>query len=302
MPNSFLGSNLQGIIDYTGDIHQYPVGARDRDDDSTAGSGIEGAHFRFLPLPTPEDIRMIALFGLKRLAPDAYAEISDKLIQHHLTSAMGEMEMQHNLRLTPTETFVSVDYVSGMFAENYSGIPLRVWPATAITQFLFKFPHSQTSDPILQWEVPPNWVILRHNMLNVACDYGRFQITRSTSGNSGMPPLAGMMGFMSGNYRPSAIEVRYLAGFTADKVPATVCDWIVTLASIRLLTNVIPLLFPFSSSSVTIDGVTQSSSINAAALLTQRLQQLEVQAKKQQSAVLGSYGRNFHLTFVGQTG
>lgn len=285
--------------DYSGleaynDLHHYPVGARDRD---ASTGGMEGAHKRFVPFPDVQSVRKIACFGLQRLSPEGYAEITDELIEYHLTAACSELELQHSLLLSPTECYQSVDYIEGMFTQNFCGVPLPVWPATHILDISLKYSHTMNSTPVQQVFIPPSWVALYRNKVNVIADFGAIHVTRNASDGTG--PMATILGYLRGPYRPLCLEIRYRAGFEVDKMPACLAAWITTLASIRLLSEIGPILFPYSSVAVGIDSVSQTASLPGPMFLLRRIEQLNLTEKKQRNAVKAHFGRNINLVFVG---
>lgn len=290
MPDSFTGRDFSGIMDYWPG-NQYPVGAKDWE-------GQEGAMKRFVPLPTVSDLRKIALIGLKRLSPEGYAEITDEYLEHHLTSTITELEMKYNMIMSPTEFFEPFDFVEGMFQSNQMGLHLKNWPTTAVLELSFKFSHAQTANPLMKYEIPPQWVsLMSSGHVNVLADFGTIAITSRSVEGGGF--FGAVLGFMHASYRPSVIECRYRAGFDNDKVPAVVADWILTLASIRVLSEIGPILFPFSSTSVTIDGVNQSTGLPGPAFLLQRIQLLQKKEVQQRSSVRSAFGRTMNISFIG---
>jgi hypothetical protein len=288
----FAGQSFDGIETYHGDYHQYPVYARDRD---ASSGGIEGAHKRFVSMPDVATVRSIACFGLQRLCPDAYQDVTDEMIEYYLTSVCSELEMQHSLVLSPTEFYQPFDYIEHMFSSNWGGMLLQYWPATAILEVSLKYSHVQSDTPVQQIILPPQWISMVRNKLNIMADFGTIRMSRHAGDAS---PLSNILGYLRGPYRPNAVEVRYRAGFESDKMPATVASWIVTLTSIRLLTDIGPILFPYSSVHVGIDATSQTTGLPGPAFLLQRIQQLREIEKRQRMAVKGHFGRNMILSFI----
>jgi hypothetical protein len=277
--------DFSGIEDYNRS-HQYPVLARDE-------FGVEGAQKRYVPFPTVESFRKIACFGLEKLAPEMYPLLTDDFLETYLTSAITELEMANAVSFTPTEFFQSFDW-SDDWLSNYSPLRLTKWPAFSVLEMKMKAAHSQTTSPIIEWTFPPQWVALRSNKVNLLADMG--VIRTSYRGGDGVAYSPTIQGYT--NHRPAAIEVRYKAGFQNGMMPAVVADWIHTVASIRLLSDVTPILFPHSSSSVTIDGVTQSASLPGPQFLALRIQMLEKKQKTIQSAIKGHFGTNIIFDFT----
>ena len=82
-------------------------------------------------------------------------------------------------------------------------------------------------------------------------------------------------------------------------MPAVVADWIISLATIRLLGDIGPMLFPTRSTSVSISGVNQSTGLPGPDFLLQRLQLLKVKEKQQRMAIRAHFGLNIMLDFIG---
>lgn len=289
MPDNFIGQDFSGIMSYWPG-NQYPVGAKDLE-------GREGAHKRFVPLPSVQDLRDVALIGLKRLSPEGYAEITDSFLEHYLLAAMSELEMKYNMCLTPTEFFEAFDYVDGMFSANFLPMKLKWWPSTAVLYVQLKFSHAMSSNNIITYEIPPGWVALQSSgKVNVLADFGVVGVVQKTGDGA---IFGGLLSFLRGPYRPASLEIRYRAGFDNDQVPAALADLVLTLASLRLLADIGPILFPYTSTSVSIDGVTQSTGLPGPSFLMQRIQLLQVKFKQVLAAVRAQYGKTIMTTFIG---
>jgi hypothetical protein len=208
--------------------------------------------------------------------------------------------METGVNITPVYHFHSEDYIDGMFTSNYMGIKLQKWPCTSIKQMQLKYPHTNTSTPYQTYTIPPNWIYLRRNRVNVVAALGA--VTVSTD-NSATVTAGGIFtfitGFNRGAYGPGSIEVIYTAGFPSDKMPSMVADLIKTWAAHRFLTDLIPALFPQSAVSVGIDGVNQSVTFNIAALLTARLQGLEKKKAELTGAMRKAFGKTMRMSFLG---
>ena len=92
---------------------------------------------------------------------------------------------------------------------------------------------------------------------------------------------------------PGGVRVEYTAGFHEHRVPALLVELIETIASIRALSALGPVLFPHNSTSISIDGTAQSTSTLGPAFFAQRLQQLEQQKQEQLDAAKGYFQRRF---------
>jgi len=95
------------------------------------------------------------------------------------------------------------------------------------------------------------------------------------------------------------ISVEVLTGFPEGRVPAIVVDLVITVTSIRLLTDIIPMLFPYSSVNVSIDGVSQAASLPGPNFLINRVQALQQKRMEQEASIKASMGQNIKVGFIG---
>jgi hypothetical protein len=273
-------------------VHTYPVFARDI-------QGTEGAVHRFMHFPTTADLRKIALFGMSRLVDKTQLEeVDESFLDMYLASAIVSIEQQMGMDITPQTCTESFDWTEGILSSNYSPLKLTRWPATLILSMKLKFPHTQNTSARYEWEVPPNWLMLRGNLMQICADFGALKLRVN---QKGLGAIMYGFGFAQnlGNYRPNAIEVIYQAGFPEDKFPATLFDLIITTATINVLTDIGPMWFPYNSTSVTIDNVTQSTSLPGSQFLLNRIQQLQAKQKTLIRAIQGAHGNIIKFGVLG---
>jgi hypothetical protein len=101
------------------------------------------------------------------------------------------------------------------------------------------------------------------------------------------------------SYWPGAVFVKYRAGFERDKVPAMLVSLIENLAAYKFLSSLGPILFPYNSTSVGIDGTSQSVSTPGPLFLQQRLADLEKIYKEEMDAAKGYYQKRFLVDALG---
>jgi len=286
----------------------------------TADDGLsyEGAHKRLKTMPTPEDVFRKALLGLPKKMPMTGEELIPEDCAPYLESAITEIEMSMNMNITPVDHWQHFDYIDGMFESNFMGMNLERYPAYKINRLMLKFPHAMTrtiipgQDPsnipnpsglanaYQTYSIPIGWVYLKRNKINVVAAFGA--VTVST--DAGAIANAGgifsyITGFGRGAYQPGMIECWYTAGFPADKLPATVWDMIVTLATLRFLEDTFMVLLPYNSVQVSIDGVSQSASINLAQMILKRIEALKEQYERKKAAINANLGKTIKLSFIG---
>ena len=296
---------------YKDRFFQYPVQAAED------GLGFEGAEHRFRAHPTPEDVFKKALFGLPKALTLTNEIMTVEDCADYLSNAVTEIEMSTCMNISPVDHFQSSDHIEGLTTCNYTGIKLERWPATHIRYLQFKFPHTNlvsniqgddnpqqtginTPGAYLTYTVPVSWIVLRKNVVNISASYGVVSIN---SDQSAIANAGGIFTYLTGinnkSYQPAMIEVAYTAGFSADRLPASVHDLIVTLASVRFLEDIFPVLIPYQSVNVTVDGVSQSATINLPQLILKRIELLQAQYKKKLAAINQNFGKTIRMTFLG---
>lgn len=254
-----------------------------------------------MPSPTPSDLINFALKGMPKIYPLTQEPITVSDVERYLTSAYTEIEMSLGIDLSPVEHYQSVDYVSDMFEQNWCGIKLTRFPATKIINMQLKFPHTQTVDPVLSYTIPASWIILKRNKLNISAAIGSVSVQQGggSQGQGSLGIFSWITGFARGKFQPAVVEVQYQSGFENDKMPAALADLIMTVAAIRMLSDIGPLLFPFSSTNVSIDAVSQSASLPGPQFLIGKVQALSLKRKELEAAIKSLLGRSIKMAFIG---
>lgn len=261
---------------------------------------IEGAFKRFSQFPGPAEVYQLALFGLPKVAPLTGEPITQDMAAPYLESAVTELEMALGCTISATTRYHSDDHIDGLFERNFMGIRLQSWPATEIVSVQLKYPHTNTTSVYQRYTIPPNWVYLRKNKMNIVAAVGA--VTVSTD-NSAMVSAGGLFtyitGFGRGAYQPGTIEIVYKAGFEHDKLPSSVADLIKTWAAHRFLVDMMPILFPTSGVTDSIDGVSQSVSYNIHTTLANRIEMLEKKKQELSAALVKQFSKTLKTTFIG---
>lgn len=255
----------------------------------------EGAFKRYDTLPNIEDVRKFALVGLKRLVPDIDDILTDDYLKLFLSSAMAQLEMEMNMFISPCEQTVSYDYIEGLFGPRFTGTAVKQFPVTAILSVKLKSVHTQTDNPVNLLDIPPNWISFRNRRLNIMADLGNIRTQSGTAGGALVPFIGA---YAHGPWRPNALEVQMKVGFPEDKFPVILKDLILVQTSIGLLNDIIPILFPFNSTSVAIDGVSQSSGLPGPQFLMTRIGMLEKLRDQKKAAIKAALGQSLVMTYI----
>jgi hypothetical protein len=280
--------------DYKYQYNTYPVFSEE------TSPSFEPAFKRFSPFPTPDEVYNYALMGLPKYFPLTQEPITVEMVKPFLESAITDIEFELGCNLSPVTHYESHDHIDGLFTNNYTGLILRRWPATEVTQVSLKYPHASTQTPYQTYGIPPGWIYLRRNKMNVVASVGT--VTVGTD-NSAVITTGGLFAFISGftrgTYAPGSIEVVYKAGFDHDRLPSSVVDLIKTWAARRWLIDLLPILFPQTGVSVSIDGVAQSVQFNIAALIQSRIDMLEKKKAELAANFVKAFGKTLKTAYLG---
>ena len=261
---------------------------------------FEGAFKRFTNFPGVKEVYDYALMGLPKYFPLTGEAITHDMVEPFLNSAITEIEMSHDCNLSEVDSWHSEDYIDGMFTNNYMGMKLPRWPATQIIKVTLKYPHTNTKSVYQTYTIPPNWIYLRQNKINIVAAIGSVTVSID---NSAVTTAGGIFtyitGFGRGAYQPGTIEIVYKSGFQQDKMASSVVDLVKTWAAYRFLSDIAPVLFPSSGVQVSIDGVSQGVSYSIQQMLLQRLKQMEAKRNELLSSLKNQYAKKINMTFIG---
>lgn len=287
----FTFPNTADLESYSGGFLNYPINVKN----DTDKNNVEPAFRRFDTFPNIKDVRDFSMVGLSRLVPDVHELITDDFIKLYLTSAINEIEMSMGLFLSPVEQSVIYDVVEGVFGPRFSGQQIQYYPVNQILSCKLKAVHATSDNPVNTMDIPPNWITFRNRRFNILADLGTVRTQSGTSGSALAPYLASY-GF--GPWRPNAIEIQLNVGFTEDRFPAIVKELVIIKTSIGLLNDIIPILFPYSSTSVALDGASQSAGLPGPQFLMTRIGMLEKLYDQKKAAIQGALGQSLKMTFI----
>lgn len=260
---------------------------------------IEGSFKRYTNFPTPKEVYDYSLIGMPKYFILTKEPITVDHVTPFLESAVSEIEHKLNVNLSEVTHNESFDWIDGLFVNNLAGLILTNWPATSVTRFQLKYPHTMTTTPYQTFQVPPNWIYLQKNKINIVASDGSFQVFTDNSGLSTGGLFSYLSGFNRGPWGPGSIEVTYTAGFQQDKLPLMLNDLIKTWAARRFLNDILPVMFPYNSVSSAIDGVSQSVSLAVQTLIAKRIESLDLKIKELAGSFLGYYGRTLKKSYIG---
>lgn len=273
-------------ITQTPSISQFPIWATEQD----------AATHRYSPMVTPEDMRNRTLFGIPLKSAFTGQELTDAAIQHYIDEAVSEVEHILDLYITPVTFQEKHDYNKEMFMWSFAYLKLNHPNVISVKQVAISFNNSFES---------PVAVDFPREFVHIMPQEGVLQLVPATGTTLGGFVLSIFFGVQYHALRianildyPGSIRVTYESGFEKDKIPALLVGLIETIAAIRVLSSLGPVLFPHNSVSISIDGVAQGTSNPGPGFLKQRLDDLNRLKDEQLDAAKGYYQRRFLIDYV----
>jgi len=273
-------------ISKTPDIEQFPVWAEDQGTNSVT---------RYLPIPTAGNVRKTKLFGIPLMSAFTQETLDDETIEEFIISAISEIEHVLDLYITPVKFKERHDYKRHEFTWNYNFLKLNHpnvisvekleltfsnAPEYGFVQFPMEHVHVMPQEGTVQL-VPAFGTSLSGFLLS-AFSGTQFHALRSTAINE----------------FPGGVRITYTAGFPLDKVPAVLVELIRVKAALKVLSALGPIIFPHNSTSIGIDGVSQSVGTAGPQFLATRLSDLEKEEQKLMDAAKGYYQRSFLHDYI----
>lgn len=273
-------------ISKTPEVAPFPFGAVDQN----------GAN-RYAPLPTPTDMRRRSLFGIPLKSTFTQQEVSDETLQDYINAAISEIEHELDLYITPVQFAERQDYSREMQIFSWGYLKLNHSPILNVNKFQFTFNNGIPNTQVLI-DFPLEYI-------HVQPQEGTVQLVpaQGVSVSGFIASVYSGLGYHAFNSQiisewPGAVYVEYTAGFQADKVPALLVGLIENLAAYKFLSSLGPILFPYNSVGISIDGTSQSTSTPGPAFLQQRMSELEKIITSQKEAAKGYYQKRFLIDYL----
>lgn len=246
---------------------------------------------RFLPLPTAEKMKKSLLFGIPLKSALTGEEFSDDVLDDYISEAISEVEHLLDLYITPVEFVEKHDYLRHNFTWNYNYLKLNHPNVLAVQKVELSFTNDMDVSGFVSFPLEHVHVMPQEGVIQLVPAFGTSLSGFLLSAFSGTQFHAlraiGLTNF------PGGVRVKYTAGFERDKVPAIIVGLIETIAALRTLSTIGPLIFPHNSTSQSIDGTSQSVSTLGPGFLRQRMEELERQREQQIQAAKSYYQRSF---------
>lgn len=233
------------------------------------------------PLVTPQQLRNLHLMGIPIVSaiknpftgkPDV---ITDTALKEMILQAVALAELESGLKIFDRQFEERKPYDNPEMS-SFGYMRLKNMPATSVQELAVV-----SSDGVNVWNVPLAWVEtgnLHQGQLNlvpfaVAAQSGT---TIPVVGPNALGLLPGLFKF---NWVPALWRVKYTAGFPNGRLPRAFNQLIGTIAAMEVLSMLAATYARTSSSSLGIDGLSQSQSFPGPELFEPRLKDLALKRK-----------------------
>lgn len=226
------------------------------------------------PLITPAEVRKLHLFGIPLVSaiknpytgkPDV---LDDPTLQQFIEQAVSLAELEVGIEIMPRAHEERHAY-DQKEQESFGYSTVRHGPVQSVEELAVV-----SSDGVSVWSVPLNWVetgYLHQRQINlvpfaVAAQSG---VTIPVVGPVGMGLLPSLFRF---NWVPALWRIKYTTGFKNSSIPVAVNQLIGVVAAMEALSMLATTYSRSQSSSLGIDGLSQSISTPGPELFNVRLQ------------------------------
>lgn len=257
------------------------------------GEDTSGKFTRYMGIPTPAELKQRTLFGIPLKSSLTGETVSDETLKYYIDSAISELEHELDLYITPVDFKERIDYSKHEFTWSYNYTKLAHGNVLSINKVQLDFANMPHLAGFIDFPL---------EMVHLMQQEGVIQLVPATGTSLSGYALAAFGGsqfyalWMAGMTTfPGAVRVEYTCGFADGQVPAAIVSLIEMMAAFKLLSSIGPLLFPYNSAGISIDGTSQSVSTPGPQFLAARLKDLNDQIEKAKDGVKGYYQRRFQL-------
>ncbi len=266
----------------------FPVWAKD-------GEDVCEKFERYGAIPTPEDLKKRALFGIPLKSALTQEVIEDETIKHYIDSAISELEHELDLYITPVTFEEKHDYRRHEFTWNYNYLRLQHPNVIDIERVQLTFSNDEKELGFVDFPLEHVHLMPQEGVMQLVPAFGTSLSGFLLSAFSGTQFHA--LRAIGLNEFPGGVRVKYRAGFEKDMVPSAMIELIENMAAWKLLSFIGPLIFPHTSVGVSIDGASQSVSTPGPQFLVNRIKDLGEIIDRQKIAIKGYYQRTFQIDF-----
>jgi hypothetical protein len=284
--DAFIGGNILGTgIRQTPTVSSFPSWAVEQD-----GHEVR----RYEKIPDVEVMKNGPLFGLPMRSFLTGQVVEDSTIEMYIQQAISQIEHTLDIYINPVTFVERHDYSREMMFYSFGVTKLHHAPIINVESYELTFNNGIG----IPGSVP--LVKIPNEFIHVQPSDGTIQIVpaQGVTISGFIVSIYSGLGFHAFNSQaisawPGAVLVKYRAGFEKHKVPAMMAGLIQNIAAFKFLSTLGPVLFPYNSTSVGIDGTSQSVSTPGPLFLQNRLKDLATMIQTDMEAARGYYQKRF---------
>jgi hypothetical protein len=266
-------------------------------ENESEGSQTEPGTRRYLPVPNAESLRNTSLFGIPLRSNLTGQTLTDDILETYITKAISQLEHTLDIYITPVQFTERHDYDRKMFQQSFAWFKVNHSPILDVQQVRISFSNQHDPQPsFVEFPLEHVYANPQEGAIRLVPAYGSsisgFLISAFAGAQIHALLAAGLDVF------PGAVRITYRAGFEKDKIPAVIAGLIEKMAALNVLSTVGPLLFPYSSTSIGIDGVSQGVGTPGPQFLAQRINDLKEQIQSELDVAKGYYLKRTLVDFI----
>jgi len=257
---------------------------------------VEPSVQRYSRLPTVDDIKNRYLFGIPLTSAFTNQTLSDDAITFYIKSAISELEHTLDMYITPVIFKEAHDYERHNFTWNYNYLKVNHFPILSVQHLELSFSNTPNHAGFVQFPLEFVYVEPGSGVVQLVPAFGTSLSGFLLSAFSGTQYHA--LQSIGMNNFPGGVRITYTAGFEECKIPVALANLVGLIAAINLVSIIAPIIFPYNSTSVGIDGASQSSSTMGPRWLNDRIAQMVAERDRELDTVRGYYQKKFLFDYV----
>lgn len=273
-------------ISKTDPINQFPVWGTEEEEPKVT---------RYNHVPTPATLKSKSLFGINLTSSITQETVTDAALQSWINEAISKLEHQLGIFITPVTFTEKHDYVGQLWRNSYAYIKLNHSNVITVERVQLSFNNDANQPGIIDFPLEHVHLQPQDATIQLVPAFGTSVsgfLLSSFSGSSYYALNAALASSI-----PGAVRVTYTAGFQEDKVPALIAGLIEKMAALDVLSTIGPLLFPYSSVSISMDGLGQSTGNPGPAFLQNRINDLKESIEHDLDAAKGYYEKRWAVDY-----
>jgi hypothetical protein len=251
---------------------------------------------RYMPLPTADTLKNKSLFGIPLRSTLTNQTMSDDVLNQYIQQAVSELEHSLNIFITPVSFSERHDYDREIWTQQNAWLKMNNSPILNVQSVQLSFGNGVPLPPVISFPMEFVYVNGQEGAIRLVPVLGTptagFVLSSFAGAQFSALMAAGIFQF------PGAVLVEYRAGFDIDKVPGLISGLIEKKAAFLVLSTLGPILFPYNSVSIGIDGTSQGTSNAGVNFLTVRLQQLAQQIEQDMDAARSYYCKRLLIDYI----